>query len=373
MSEVSEKSGLTNSKSTPNATSSLESAFGLTPCETQDGPMTDQFGREVVPASLSQQRESGKDSQTIGTCGLNGSNSLTSADLSQFLANKLQAKTDLLGSTLFHLTWKKRVTPAGRSIPALRASALRTSDKGSTLPPKGWQTPESRNQEGYQIAGGKKWPRLGAEAKMVGWPTPRAIEPGTMNRSKSGGPPQSLSHTAKLTGWPTPDASVAQDGENYETWNQRRLKTKERVKNGNGFGTPLTIAAQMASWPTPRGEERNQHNSRDNYVALSKAASWATTTTTARDWKDGDGLEQIKAGTVPTNCLLGRQVLLTDSGRTQIGSPASTEKRGQLNPAHSRWLMGLPTEWDDCGVTVTPLSRRKRKDSLKRISKQKKN
>lgn len=53
------------------------------------------------------------------------------------------------------------------------------------------------------------------------------------------------------TGWPTPDASVAQDGETFETWNKRRLETKARVGNGNGFGTPLTIAAQLAGWPTP--------------------------------------------------------------------------------------------------------------------------
>ena len=48
---------------------------------------------------------------------------------------------------------------------------------------------------------------------------------------------------------PTPAASNPNDGEGVDTWLARRERVKATANNGNGMGTPLSIAVQMI--PTP--------------------------------------------------------------------------------------------------------------------------
>ena len=122
---------------TPSATSLPALVAGATPCALPDGQRTDLFGQVVARANPSAQPAAGAASPTNVTSGLPGSTSSASADLTLSLVSKLTQRLDTEGSTLFNLTWKEKVTPAGRSVSLLRASARRTSgnDCGSWLTP----------------------------------------------------------------------------------------------------------------------------------------------------------------------------------------------------------------------------------------------
>jgi hypothetical protein len=69
-------------------------------------------------------------------------------------------------------------------------------------------------------------------------------------------------------------------------------------------------------------------------------------------------------GSIRGSSIQGRPhhsgVTLVDAVRMQKGCT------GQLNPAHSRWLMGYPAEWDSCGATAMQSCRKSPRRSSKR-------
>jgi hypothetical protein len=79
---------------------------------------------------------------TRGTFGRNFIGSSRTAALQSSLASRLQARTDLSGSPEYALRWKSWATALGPQICALRASAHRTSGKGSV----GWPSPQARDR-----------------------------------------------------------------------------------------------------------------------------------------------------------------------------------------------------------------------------------
>ena len=161
----------TTSAATASATSSQASASGATPSGKRAGRMTKKSGLEAAPASRSATPAREKRSMMSAIFGRSGSHFSASAALALSLANRLQAVSASLGSTLYTLTWKARRTPSGRSIPALRASEARTSGSGFT----GWPTPQHHDDRmrGNTMADHHYFPHdLPNAAELVGWQTP---------------------------------------------------------------------------------------------------------------------------------------------------------------------------------------------------------
>ncbi len=338
------------SEASRNAISSPESEGGATPSDSPGGTTLDLFGQEVAPASLSALPGKAKAKRTSVTFGLTSSGSSESAALSLALASRLQAVTHLLGSTMFALTWKGQRTPSGRSLPRLRATALRTSGTDST----GWPSPkvsdDNQDRRGVESTEAE-WNRPNASraslplvAKMLaGWATPQASDMVEGARTALDSPQKCLGRDVKLlSGWPTTTAGDAANAANATA-------TRHNPNSSHHSGTTLTDAARMASWATPKAEDsesagmRHSRGVADTLTAQSSLAAWATPS--ARDHKDSSDPSTW-------NCTedrdrmdqLPRQVF----GAMPNGSPAGTGKPGQLNPALSRWLQGHPIAWDEC-------------------------
>ncbi len=137
-------------------------------------------------------------------------------------------------------------------------------------------------------------------------------------------------------GWPTPDTGREESLESFQR-RVERMKERHPEKGGMGSTGPLHIAAQLAGWPTPRVGNNGGHGNADRAM---------------------DG----------TNSRIEDTAQLVAPGPTSTGSPAAMEKPGQLNPAHSRWLMGYPAAWDSCGATAMQSIRTSRRSSSVRSS-----
>jgi|SRR5262245_29669752 len=182
--------------------SSRGSACGLTLSDAPGGRIIVRFGRALAHASLSASPAAAPVSPMSGISGPPGAISSASIALQRSLESKLRAKMPSRGGMLYRLSWKERVTPAGRLICALRVSAHPTS--GSAF--FGWPTAKASASNKH----GENARPLNEVARLAGWTSPRAGDTGrtTWNPSNGGGNAQLDRQTAyMLAGWGTPKVS----------------------------------------------------------------------------------------------------------------------------------------------------------------------
>ena len=133
--------------------------------------------------------------------------------------------------------------------------------------------------------------------------------------------------------------------------------------------TNLTSQAiYLFPWAIPRANDAEKRGNigsdPKNGLPGQVTGIWATPS--ARDWKDTPGMARESRN--PDGSLRKRlDQLSRQIGLISNGSGAGTEKRGRLNPAFSRWLMGYPKEWCEAAIRAkrlmpTTARRREKKD-----------
>ena len=388
---------LPNWQDLPSAISSRGSAAGLTPCASPDGLTIDPAGPDRLPVSPSAMRGCSLAGTMQDTsppilsawsgpaapecCLANRSPARKSSErLQAALESALQKRLNGLGSTIYQIGWKPHATPLGRQISRQRASARRISDSGPSSVPSGWPTPKASDEQMARrsseaadrfLQRPQKSSELGIDVHLAGWSTAsardwkdtagmatEAVNPDGSTRTRL----DQLPRQEQMAGWPT---SRAADGEKNVRTAEGALSEIAR----KGSPQDLAQGAAIAGWPTVTATDAVKQGNispRPGMMGLSETAplaGWPTPLTVPDSPASHGQLSGDLRRKLGEMFPQPQPARFTASGEMLTGCSAGMESGGQLNPEHSRWLMGYPAEWGSCGATAMQSIRTRRRRS----------
>lgn len=233
-----------------------------------------------------------------------------------------------------------------------------------------WPTPKEADGRG---SGGTRPTKANEElvnaAKLAGWGTPSAqddnqsrMSPEAMAKewNRDGASQSNLAKQSHmLAGWQTPVTLVRKSGKAMLTSEENG----RRSGGGNSSSPGLEQQAELAAGLIPaelQGPEMAVTRER-----LGILAGWPTPMagTPAQNGNNDSSRKTVDPCSPPHG-----PARLTAHGQLLTGSSVETVSGGQLAPEHSRWLMALPSVWDDCAVTAMQSLRKSPKSSSRRTS-----